>query len=83
MSRLNELFPAGPPIDEEAGWFSLQTVSVYYARDVLGSANYYVVLTIVQTAGIFAWVPRRDRRAEHELTPIARVSGDGQITYPV
>ena len=36
------------------GWFSLQTVSVYYARDVLGSANYYVVLTIVQTAGVFA-----------------------------
>jgi glucuronide carrier protein len=36
------------------GWFSLQTVSVYYARDVLGSANYYVVLTIVQTLGIFA-----------------------------
>jgi glucuronide carrier protein len=36
------------------GWFSLQTVAVYYARDVLGNANYYVVLTIVQTVGIFA-----------------------------
>jgi glucuronide carrier protein len=35
------------------GWFSLQTVTVYYARDVLGSANYYIVLTVVQTAGMF------------------------------
>jgi glucuronide carrier protein len=36
------------------GWFSLQTVTVYYARDVLGSADYYIVLTVVQTAGVFA-----------------------------
>jgi glucuronide carrier protein len=36
------------------GWFSLQTVTVYYARDVLGSASYYIVLTVVQTAGVFA-----------------------------
>ena len=36
------------------GWFSLQTVTVYYARDVLGSANYYAVLTAVQTIGVFA-----------------------------
>ncbi len=35
------------------GWFSLQTVTVYYARDVLGSANYYGVLTVVQTLGVF------------------------------
>jgi glucuronide carrier protein len=35
------------------GWFSLQTVTVYYARDVLGSADYYVALVVVQTVGIF------------------------------
>jgi glucuronide carrier protein len=43
------------------GWFSLQTVAVYYARDVLGNANLYIVLTIVQTAGVFlaaALIPR-------------------------
>jgi glucuronide carrier protein len=36
------------------GWFSLQTVTIYYARDVLGNADYYIVLTIVQTVGVFA-----------------------------
>lgn len=36
------------------GWFSLQTVTVYYARNVLGNADYYIVLTVVQTAGVFA-----------------------------
>lgn len=36
------------------GWFSLQTVTIYYARNVLGSADYYIVLTVVQTAGVFA-----------------------------
>jgi glucuronide carrier protein len=32
--------------------FSLQTVGVYYARDVLGDADLYIVLTIVQTVGM-------------------------------
>jgi glucuronide carrier protein len=36
------------------GWFSLQTVTVYYARNVLGNADYYIVLAVVQTAGVFA-----------------------------
>ena len=36
------------------GWYSLQTVAIYYARDVLGDANLYIVITIVQTAGVFA-----------------------------
>jgi glucuronide carrier protein len=43
------------------GWFSLQTVTVYYARDVLGNADLYAVLVVVQTAGIFtaaAFLPR-------------------------
>jgi len=34
------------------GWFSLQTVAVFYARDVLGNASFYIVLTVVQTLGV-------------------------------
>lgn len=33
------------------GQFALQTVAVYYARNVLGNAALYIVLTVVQTAG--------------------------------
>jgi glucuronide carrier protein len=43
------------------GMFSLQTVAVYYARDVLGNADLYIWLTVVQTAGMLvaaAIVPR-------------------------
>jgi glucuronide carrier protein len=36
------------------GWYSLQTVAIYYARDVLRNANLYIVMTVVQTAGVFA-----------------------------
>jgi glucuronide carrier protein len=36
------------------GMFSLQTVGVYYARDVLGDAGLYIVMTIVQTIGMLA-----------------------------
>jgi glucuronide carrier protein len=42
------------------GMFALQTVAIFYARDVLGDANYYIVLTIVQTVGTLlaaAFVP--------------------------
>src|SRR4051812_33232091 len=42
------------------GMFALQTVGIYYARDVLGNANYYVLLIVVQTAGMLlaaAFVP--------------------------
>ncbi len=35
-----------------SGMFSQQTVAVYYARDVLGNADLYIVLTVVQTAGM-------------------------------
>jgi glucuronide carrier protein len=31
------------------GMFSLSTVAVYYARDVLGDADLYIVMTVVQT----------------------------------
>jgi glucuronide carrier protein len=34
------------------GQFSVQTVGVYYARDVLGNADLYIVMTIVQTVGM-------------------------------
>ncbi|NJC71351.1 MFS transporter [Planosporangium thailandense] len=36
------------------GMFTLQTLAVYYARDVLGSGGYYVVLTVAQTVGMIA-----------------------------
>ena len=39
------------------GMFSLQTVFVYYARDVLGNADLYIVLTVAQTIGMVP--PRR------------------------
>ena len=31
------------------GMFASQTVAVFYARDVLGNANYYIVMTLVAT----------------------------------
>jgi glucuronide carrier protein len=34
------------------GQFSLQTVAVYYARDVLGNADLYIVMTVVQTVAM-------------------------------
>lgn len=34
------------------GMFSLQTVGVYYARDVLGDADLYIAITVVQTVGM-------------------------------
>jgi glucuronide carrier protein len=43
------------------GWYSLQTVAIFYARDVLGNANLYIVITVIQTAGVVAaaaFVPR-------------------------
>jgi glucuronide carrier protein len=36
------------------GQFSLQTVAVYYARNVLGNADLYIVMTVVQTVGMIA-----------------------------
>ncbi len=65
------------------GWFSLQTVTVYYARNVLGNADYYIVFTVVQTAGVFAaalLVPRLvarigKQRVYQTLGAIAALSG--------
>jgi glucuronide carrier protein len=36
------------------GMFAVQTVAVYYARDVLGNANYYIVMTVVGTVAMIA-----------------------------
>jgi glucuronide carrier protein len=36
------------------GLFSIQTVGVYYARDVLGNADLYIAMTLVQTVGMIA-----------------------------
>ncbi|WP_164737152.1 glycoside-pentoside-hexuronide (GPH):cation symporter [Georgenia sp. SYP-B2076] len=39
------------------GMFVVQTLQVYYARDVLRSANYVIVLTVVNTGGMFVTAP--------------------------
>jgi len=43
------------------GMFSLSTVGVFYARDVLGDADLYIVMTLVQTVAMVvaaAFIPR-------------------------
>lgn len=37
--------------------FSLQTIGVYYARDVLGNANYYIAITAAQMVLMFLLAP--------------------------
>lgn len=39
------------------GMFALQTVQAYYARDVLGDANLFIVLTVVSTGAMFVVAP--------------------------
>jgi glucuronide carrier protein len=39
------------------GMFTLQTLQVYYARDVLGNADYQIVLTVVSTGAMFLVSP--------------------------
>jgi glucuronide carrier protein len=39
------------------GMFTLQTLQVYYARDVLGNADYQIVLTVVSTGAMFVVSP--------------------------
>ena len=36
------------------GWFGLITVAVFYARDVLGNADLYIAMTVVQTVALVA-----------------------------
>ena len=72
------------------GMFSLQTVGVFYARDVLGSADYYIVLTTVQTVGMILAalaVPNAvealgKRRAYLASGAIAVVGGIGVAVAP-
>lgn len=56
------------------GMFAVQTVAVYYARDVLGDADLYIVMTIVQTVGMLAAaaiVPRAVERFGKKRTYVA------------
>jgi glucuronide carrier protein len=41
--------------------FSMQTVQAYYARDVLGNANLFIVLTLVSTGAMFVVAPLMPR----------------------
>jgi glucuronide carrier protein len=41
--------------------FSLQTVQAFYARDVLGNATYFIVLTVVSTGSMFIVAPLMPR----------------------
>src|SRR5690606_2718649 len=43
------------------GMFALQTVQAYYARDVLGDANLFIVLTVVSTLAMFVVAPLSPR----------------------
>ena len=72
------------------GMFSLQTVGVYYARDVLGDADLYIVLTLAQTVGMVAAsavVPRvvdavGKKRTYLVAGAIAAVAGVGVAVAP-
>jgi glucuronide carrier protein len=37
--------------------FSLQTVNAFYARDVLGDANYFIIITVVSTGAMLVMAP--------------------------
>jgi glucuronide carrier protein len=57
-----------------AGLFSLQTVAVYYARDVLGDTDLYIVMTVVQTAAMVvasALIPKVVERAGKKRVYVA------------
>jgi glucuronide carrier protein len=54
--------------------FAVQTVAVYYARDVLGDADLYIVMTIIQTVGMLAAaaiVPKAVERLGKKRTYLA------------
>lgn len=40
-----------------SGMFTMQTLQVYYARDVLGNANYLILLTVLTTGAMFLVAP--------------------------
>ncbi|UZN04290.1 glucuronide transporter [Cellulomonas sp. S1-8] len=55
------------------GMFTLQTLQLYYARDVLGDAGYFIPLTLVSTVSMFVvspLVPRLVRRFGKRLSYI-------------
>lgn len=54
-----------------SGMFAQQTVAVFYARDILGNANLYIVLTVVSTAGMIlasALIPKAVEMAGKKRT---------------
>lgn len=70
------------------GWFSLQTVTIYYARDVLGNASYYAVLVVVQTLTTFvaaAFIPRLVRaigkKGGYQLLGVIAIVGALGLTF--
>lgn len=73
------------------GMFSLQTVAVFYAKDVLGNADLYIVLTLVQTVamvGAAMMVPQLvgsigKRRAYVLAAAIVVIGGAGVAFAPV
>ena len=72
------------------GMFALQTVAIFYARDVLGDANYYIIITVVQTVGTFlaaAFIPHFVRtigkkRAYLSFGAVAIAGGVGLAVAP-
>ena len=72
------------------GMFSMQTVGVYYARDVLGNADLYIVMTVVQTVGMIIAsliVPEAveavgKRRTYLVAGVVAAIAGVGVVAAP-
>jgi glucuronide carrier protein len=72
------------------GWFCVQTVGAYYARDVLGNASYFAALTAAQTVAAFvaaAIVPRLvasmgKRRAYIAFGALGAIGGIGIALTP-
>ncbi|GAB3274591.1 glucuronide transporter [Kineosporia babensis] len=72
------------------GLFMLSTVQAYYARDVLGNANYYIVLTLLSVGATFLMGPllpgltRRFGKKRLYITAglVAVVGGIGIVLAP-
>ena len=70
------------------GLISLSTVGAFYARDVLGNANLFIVLTLAQTVGTFAHRPVRPaadadhRQEERPSSPAASSASSRSSASP-
>jgi glucuronide carrier protein len=70
------------------GMFSLSAVAVYYARDVLGNADYYVAMTAVQTlmmVAAAAAIPAAVKRAGKKRAYVASgvIAGVAAVGFAV